>query len=377
MMPSIGFLTYALERAHGGIARYTRELLSALLQLGIPVVPLNAGGADATHRGIALRGSSRLPVLLTLGQLQIGQAARQQQLALVHDPTATMPLALTGARRVMSIYDVIPYIHPATSTTLDRLIYRWWLPFAVRHVDQIITISEQSKADIVRYLRVAPEKIAVTYLAAHPRFRPVSSVETIAVLKRYGIRSPYLFYIGSTDARKNLPRLLEAFCRVYRLHPEYQLVLAGVGEGSSSPLYPLIAHLKLESAVRLPGYIPDRDLPALYGGARAFVFPSLYEGFGLPVLEALSCGTPVLTSNVSSLPEVTGTAALLVNPYDSMALANALHDLITDKQLTITLREAGLHRAAMFSWERVARTTAAIYQQVLARAVHPVVTEPG
>lgn len=365
MIPPIGFLTYALDRAHGGIARYTRELLTALKHLGVPVLPLNAGGADLTHRGVALRGSARLPLLLTLGQLQIGMVARHQQLALVHDPTATMPLIVTRTRRVISIYDVIPYIHPQTSTTLDRLIYRWWLPIALRHVDQIITISAQSKADIVRYLRVAPEKVAVTYLAAHPRFHPKASTEIAPILKRYGIAFPYLFYVGSADARKNLPRLLEAFSQVRRLHPTCQFVLSGVGKGTASPLYPIVAGLNLESSVRLVGYVPDNDLPALYNGATAFVFPSLYEGFGLPVLEALACGTPVLTSNLSALPEVTGAAALLVNPYDEMALTNAMHQLISDKNLAIALREQGILRATAFTWERAARATLDIYQQVL------------
>lgn len=365
MSVSIGMVTYGLNRAIGGIGRYTEELAAALPGCGVRPLLLQADDMALPETAVKLRGSRLLPGLLTVGQVEIARLARQRRLALVHDPTGAMPLFLTPTRRVGTIHDVIPYIFPETSTRLDWLIYRCWLPLAVRRLDAIITDSEQSKRDIVRYLPVAEEKVTVIPCAANRHYRPLTSREIQAALSKYDIHFPYILYVGSIAARKNLPRVLAAYAQVRRRSDKWRMVIVGARKWKSSPVYETVQRLGLADVVHFTGFVEEVDLPALYNGADLFVFPSLYEGFGLPVLEAMACGTPVVTANRSSLPEVAGDAALLVDPEDVEAIAAAMQRLLSDPALAADLRQRGLERAAQFTWERTARETVAVYEQVL------------
>jgi glycosyltransferase involved in cell wall biosynthesis len=258
-------------------------------------------------------------------------------------------------------------VRPETSTTLEKWIYRYWLPHILPKVEAVITISEQSRRDITKYLPVEPEKVTVTKLAASRNFLVMPDDEVIPVLKRHQISYPYILYVGSIEPRKNLLRLLEAYRQLRLWSTKWRLVIIGARNyWKSSPVMDHVAEFGLEQCVRFTGYVPDEDLPALYNGADLFVFPSLYEGFGLPVLEAMACGTPVVTSNSSSLPEVAGDAALLVDPYDVEAIAAAMVRVLADPDLAEALRQKGLRRAGEFTWERTARETIAVYEQVLA-----------
>ncbi|HEY8478157.1 MAG TPA: glycosyltransferase family 1 protein [Chloroflexota bacterium] len=367
----VGLLAYALARSRGGIGRYTAELCRALPRLGVEVHVLQAGRsglADAT----ALPGAGRLPGLLTVGQVEIARAVRRHRLALVHDPTGVAPLLLVrGARRVATVHDVIPYVLPETSTTLDRWVYRYWLPRVVRALDAVITVSRHSKADIQRFLRVDPARVHVVPEGVHPRYRPVAREAALATLARYGIRAPYILFVGSVEERKNLPRLLEAYAALRAWSTRWTLVVVGARQWRSSPAFETVRRLGLGPHVRFTGFVPEDDLPALYAGADLFVFPSLYEGFGLPVLEAMACGTPVVASNAASLPEVAGDAALLVDPRAVDALGAAMRRVLTDEGLARALRARGLERARAFTWDRAARLTLAVYQEVLHGVVEP------
>jgi glycosyltransferase involved in cell wall biosynthesis len=297
--------------------------------------------------------------------VQIAQAARRHRLALVHDPTGVVPLAFTHARCVATIHDVIPYVYPHTSTTLDWLIYRFWLPFAVRCLDMIITDSQQSKTDIVRHLLVKPEKVVVVPLAANPHYCLCQEETVQIVIARHKITTPYILYVGALEARKNLPRLLEAYAQLLQWSANWKLVVVGARKWKYSPIFETVMRLGLENHMHFMGFVPEDDLPALYNGADLFAFPSLYEGFGLPVLEAMACGTPVITSNVSSLPEVAGNAALLVDPYNVDELADAMRRILSAPALVADLRARGLERARQFSWERTAQETLAVYKHIL------------
>jgi glycosyltransferase involved in cell wall biosynthesis len=198
------------------------------------------------------------------------------------------------------------------------------------------------------------------------RFRPIKGVDLIgAALARYQIVQPYLLYIGGINARKNIARLLQGFAQVHTRHPQLRLVIGGKRQWQTSEIDAVFRQLDLGEAVHWTGYVRDEDLPALYSGAAAFLFPSLYEGFGLPVLEAMACGTPVITSNVSSLPEVAGDDAILVDPYDVGAIAAAIDRVFEQPDLAARLREQGLMRARQFTWERAGRQTVAVYESVL------------
>lgn len=212
------------------------------------------------------------------------------------------------------------------------------------------------------------DKITVIHLAAGEHFRPQAEPVIHSVLDRTGVRQPYILYVGSIEPRKNLIRLLEAFAQLRHWSTRWDLVVVG-GRNiwKSSPVGETTEKLELKHFVHFTGYIPDSDLPGIYNGADLFVFPSLYEGFGLPVLEAMACGTPVITSNTSSLPEVAGDAALLVDPYNVEEIAAAMRHVLEDSALANDLRERGLEHAKKFSWEKTARQTISVYEKVLGK----------
>lgn len=372
MMHRIGLLSYALHRNPGGIGRYTRELLSGFSTQGLNPLLLQSGNSTGVHRSVKLRGSDFLPALLTLGQIEIGRYSRQFDLELVHDPTGTAPLLLSSQKKVVTIHDANPHISPRTSTALDRLIYHVWLPCAVKHVDHFLTVSINSREDITRCLGVPMEKITVIPLAAGKQFRPLPEPEVQLVLSRIGIQYPYILYVGSLEPRKNLLRLLEAYALLFDWSSQWHLVIVGARNiWKSEPLGKLVQQYNLEPYVHFTGYLPDAELPALYNGADLFVFPSLYEGFGLPVLESMACGTPVITSNTSSLPEIAGDAALLVDPCRVEDIAESMQLVLSNKELAQDLRSRGLERAKLFTWERTASETIAVYEQLLGGKLTP------
>ncbi|MBD3307821.1 glycosyltransferase, partial [candidate division KSB3 bacterium] len=240
--------------------------------------------------------------------------------------------------------------------------------------DLIITDSHHSKRDIRHHLAVPEEKIRVIYLGYDPRYQPMHDAQALQpTLRHYAIRQPYLLFVGVLEPKKNLDRLLEAFAifqQTFDRGKDHQLVIAGAQGWFSDHLATTIAHLDLESQVRLTGFVPDDHLVALYNGAEAFVFPSIYEGFGLPVLEAMACGTPVITSNVSSLPEIVGEAGLLVDPTDPHAISQAIITILSDDQCKATLKAAGPHQARQFTWQRTAEQTYQVYQEAYQRGAH-------
>lgn len=370
MSSRIALIPYALDRPRRGIGRYTLELLDALQQEGLELTILQSVLMDGYPNSVKLPGANLLPVLLTLGQIEIAWITWQCGLDLVHDPTGVMPLKMAPAKRVTTIHDVVPYIYPRTCTTLDWLIHRFWLPFAVHGLDRVITVSEQSKADIVHFLPVAAEKVMVIPGAANKHYRQMDVEEIQLALTRAEINFPYILYVGSIEPRKNLPRLLEAYALLRQWSADWELVIVGTRNfWKSTPIAAVLERLGMKGCVHFTGYIPEEDLPAIYNGADLFVFPSLYEGFGLPVLEAMACGTPVVTSNRSSLPEVAGDAAILIDPYDVEAIAAAMQSVLADPCLAEELAVKGLDRASKFNWERTARETITVYEEVLGEKI--------
>ncbi|NMB90815.1 MAG: glycosyltransferase family 4 protein, partial [Chloroflexi bacterium] len=313
-----------------------------------------------------LPGAGRVPGLLTLGQVEIALLARRHGLELLHDPVGVYPFALAGCARVVTVHDAFPCVRPQTSTALERLLYRYWLPVALGQAGAVITVSAQSQADILRYYALPAEKVTVIPIARDPRFCPLPPEAVRPVLERHHIRGAYILYVGSLQPRKNLLRLLAAYRRLRAWSPGWRLVIVGARNYRQSiPVVAAIQDLGLEEWVQFTGFVEEEDLPALYNGADLFVFPSLYEGFGLPPLEAMACGVPVVTSNVSSLPEVVGDAALLVDPYQEEQIYTAMRRVLEDPQLAEDLRHKGLQRAARFTWQRMAEETLAVYREVL------------
>ena len=275
-----------------------------------------------------------------------------------------VPFVGKSSKYVATVHDVIPLILPETFTLRHRLVARAALARVRRKADLVIVPSLAVKDDVERRLGLPADRVVVTPEGCEPRFRPAAARTVAEVAARYSLPPRYLLAVGVQDPRKNLTALLQAFARLRRhgdIDAGVQLVLAGTQGRLAAPLARTVRTLGLESAVVLPGFIDDDDLPAVYSGAAVFVFPSLYEGFGLPVLEAMACGAPVVTSNAASMAEVAGEAAMLVDPRDVAGLAAAVAQALHDERLRERLRGAGLARARQFSWKTAARQTLDAY----------------
>lgn len=346
-----------------GTERYSFELIGALAQRdrrnnytlygnGLPrMLPL-------VGPNVALR-SIPFPRLWTHIRLSLELAQNPPDVFFV--PAHVLPL-YHPPRSIVTIHDLGYLAFPDAHTAARRLELHLTTLWNARTARRVIAISQATKDDLIRHYRIAPEKIAVVHHGLAPQFRPVTDQDALAATRAcYGIGEHYLLYVGTVQPRKNLTRLIDAFATAMRDRSEMsqhlQLVIAGKKGWLTETIERRAAAAGITDQVRFTGYVSDADLPALLSGARAFVFPSLYEGFGMPAIEAMACGTPVLTSTTSALPEVAGDAALLVDPHDTQAIAAALTRLATDAALRADLRARGLAHAAQFTWKRCAEET--------------------
>jgi glycosyltransferase involved in cell wall biosynthesis len=279
---------------------------------------------------------------------------------------------------------VVPLVHPRTVVTIHdlgylryRLAYRpmAWIylllstRWSARAARRIVVDSWATRADLLRHCRVDPERIDVIHLGVDPAFRPMGAADLTAPLGQLGLTPDgYLLFVGTQQPRKNLPRLLRAYARARLAGDLPPLAIAGGPGHRADETSALLARLGIAAHVRLLGYVDQAQLPALFAGARAFLFPSLFEGFGLPVLEAMASGTPTLAGANSSMPEIVGDAGRLVDARDDAAIAAAIQRLATDQPLRDTLRERGLARAATFTWERAARQTLDVLERAATEA---------
>mgnify|MGYP001813947866 CR=1 FL=1 len=297
-------------------------------------------------------------------------------------PSHVLPL-VHPPRSVVTVHDLGYHYYPETHTLFQNAYLRWSTRYNARTARCVLADSEATRQDLLRYYEVPEERIVVAHPGRDETLAPVRDPQILRkVRSRYGLNAPYFLYIGTLHPRKNLVRLIEAFAalriasraqgqpvdgRADRVS-ESQLVLAGQKGWLYEEIFAQVRELGLAERVILTGYVPDSDLGSLLSGALAFVFPSLYEGFGLPVLEAMACGTPVVCSDVSSLPEVAGDAALYVDPLDVGAMAQALHQIAVDAGLRRALVGRGFQQVHRFSWRRCAQETL----QVLEDAFHGV-----
>ena len=318
----------------------------AVTRLMLPDVPQIVCGASP----FSLRQQWQVPVLL-----------RQAGAQLYHSPYYLMPYA-TGVPTIVTCHDLIPLLYPQYFRPEQRLLF-WLAHKLVLTLSQaVLADSHVTKADLIGRFDLRPEKIFVTPLAADPHFAPRSPSEIDRVRRRYNLPTHYGLYLGSNKPHKNLIRLVEAWSQVSRHAARIPLVIAGPWDTRFPQAKERVTALGLENSTLFLGPIPEQDLPALYSGAEWFIFASLYEGFGLPVLEAMACGAPVACANASSLPEVTGDAALLFDPLDVDSIADGLTRLLEDSHLRASLRLRGLAQAQRFSWERAARETVEVYR---------------
>jgi glycosyltransferase involved in cell wall biosynthesis len=267
---------------------------------------------------------------------------------------------------VVTLHDLIPITHPETETRAAQMYWRIQIPIAARRADFIITDSEHAQREIVEMYGVPGNRIAVTPLGYPPSMNaPPDPVRSAGVHRRYGLPDSYILYVGTIQPRKNLNMLIEAYARLrHEGSTDKKLVIVGRKGWLYEALFARITVLGLEDNVIFTGFVPDEELPDLYDGACLFVYLSLFEGFGLPPLEAMSRGVPVLTSNTTSLPEVVGDAGITVTPTNLEDVVAGMKSILLNADVAQQLAAAGKERAARFSWERTARETLAIYRQV-------------
>jgi glycosyltransferase involved in cell wall biosynthesis len=305
-------------------------------------------------------------MLVWLGQLVHVGFDRLLPGAELFHATEHLLLPLRSIPNVLTIHDLIFRHLPQHHKPLNRWYLNLTMPLYCRRASHIIAISEHSKRDVISAYGIAEEKITVVYEAAAPGFCPQTPQAVTAIRARYGLPEHYLLFVGTIEPRKNLTRLLAAFEAVYRDGVVDGLVVVGRRGWLYGDFFARLEESPVREVVLLLGYVPDDDLPAVYAGAQALVLPSVYEGFGLPVLEAMACGTPVVASNASSIPEVGGDAALYFDPLEVEAAVDALRRLLGDGSLQDEMRERGLAQAARFSWQRAANETRAVYDVVMA-----------
>ncbi|MBO9366559.1 MAG: glycosyltransferase family 4 protein [Roseiflexus sp.] len=405
----IGIDISLLRIAQAGVLTYHRSLLNHLVRIGrnchftlIDVLPLNPdrpmappaaldspnvrvircpgirrgylSALPAFRDGIAHTVAAQIdhaldPIWALLARAEMGLELRgASRFVEVFHASDQLPFAPPGAAVVLTIHDLttrrFPDMHVAENAALHATKER----FARDRADRIIADSEATRRDIVRELNIPPEKISVVYAAADTRFRPHTPEETQTTLERYSLtHNRYILSVGTLEPRKNHVRLIEAYAMLRARYTPAEhlppLIIAGGNGWKYDAILAAPEQTGVAGFVRFLGRVPDDDLPALIAGSRVFVYPSLYEGFGLPPLEALACGVPVVVSHAASLPEVVGDAGLYCDPYDPHDIARQIAALLEDNDLALRLRYASVIRARQFSWERAARETLAVYAQ--------------
>ncbi len=368
----IGIDAHAIGARQGGNETYIKNLIPALAEIDQKnQYTLYFSVAQAAHawRERFANFTVRLlppPTPLVRVPLSLALELRRYPVDVLHVQYTAPPFC--RAPVVTMIHDLAFEHLPETFTRRGKTQLRLTVRHTARRAAHILTVSEYSRQDIIQTYKLAPEKISVTHNGFEAQFSPMpQTTDEAAVIKnKFGITQDFLLAVGSLQPRKNLVRLLRAYVKLREQHKDFQqqLVLVGRQLWLYQEILREIRQQNFAQDVIVTGYVDNEDLPALYRSATTLVYPSLFEGFGLPPLEAMACGTPVITSNNSSLPEVVGDAALLVDAHDEQAIANAIFRLVNDKNLQAKLRVAGFAQAQRFTWRQAAEKTLAIYQTI-------------
>jgi len=367
----IGYEASALQGRKSGVGYYTENMLASVMRAAPQHRYMLFSNRDMREGWKQLASetvhSERLfPVRAVWMQAVLPGTLRRVQPDLCHFTNYLAPLAMS-CPYIVTVYDMTVFITPRLHRFKKLVLDRTLIPRVARKAGAIITVSNSARKDILRYLKVPKEKVRVVMGAASPAFHPITDPALLeAVRARHGLHKPYILYVGTIEPRKNLPRLVLAFANLKKRGLPHKLVIVGQSGWHTEPIYAEIERLGLKSEVIFTGYVPFEDLPAIYTMAEAMAFPSLYEGFGLPVIEAMACGTPVVTSRSSSLIEVAGDAGLLVDPLSVEELEDALHRVLNDPALRADMRHMGLERASNLTWEHTAQATLEVYDKVLA-----------
>ncbi len=358
----VGFDMTPSGASSAGISRYTKDLSAALGRTpGVHLERFIDHGAPGPARfpRVTRRAGRRLAYYPAM----LDRAAAHRDVDLLHCPGPMLPVR-TALPLVATVHDVLAWRSPELFSRSGAAQQRLLVSRAAKRAQRIVVASEYTRSELVDLVGISPDRIAAVPLGVDRRFQPIES-EPMQLAHRFGIPpAPFLLWVGTPEPRKNLATLLRAFALVRRRAPECVLVVVGMDRVTDRELERELEHLG--SSVIRPGFVTDDDLVALYSATACLVFPSLYEGFGLPPLEAMACGAPVVASNRSSIPEVVGDAGILVDATDADDIADGIERVVLSKDTAADLRRRGVERARQFTWDRCAQLTVAVYHEAVA-----------
>ncbi|MCD4686448.1 MAG: glycosyltransferase family 4 protein [Anaerolineae bacterium] len=364
----------AAINSRAGLGRYTRSLTAALIaeMEAPPTLFYNRTGsaellpewANVPQRSIRM-GYKPWRMAAWLGQVLRLSYRRLTPGASLFHATEHLLLPLGDTPTVMTVHDLIYKLFPQHHKRLNYWFLNTAMPLFVRRADAIIVVSQATKNDLIRHYQTPDHKITVVHEAAAPHFHVVSEDEVARVRAKYNLPERFLLAVGTIEPRKNLARLAESLAQLRRDDHTLHLVVVGAKGWLYENFFERVKQLGLTDVVHFPGYVPDDDLPAVFRAATLYVMASVYEGAGLPVLEAMACGAPVVSSRESSMPELGADIPRYFNPHDVQHMTDVIGSVLADEQLRAEMAAAGPTRAAQFSWQRAARETMAVYQQAL------------
>lgn len=371
----IAINTLAMKSFKHGVGRHIGSLVNALLKIDtknqylLYVSDLNAKYFEVRRnprvelKFVPANRALRLLWEQTLLPLDL----RREKVDIFYGPAFTVPLFKT-CKQVVAVLDLTWFKHRKKHIWIKQLYFRTLIPLAVRQAERVIVISQSTKKDLTKILKTPKDKIAVTCLAADSMFQVIEDIERLqSVVKKYNLPDQFILFLGVLEPRKNIPGLIKAFSKFKEDTSSPRKLVIGGGRSygwKNEEIFQAIKNLKMEDEVIFTDFISEADLPAVYNLADLFVLPSFYEGFGLPILEAQACGCPVITSNISSMPEVGGDAALFVDPYDIKGLAEAMRRILTDDKLKAEMIKKGFLNLERFSWEKTAQATLQVFEEV-------------
>jgi glycosyltransferase involved in cell wall biosynthesis len=364
----------AAVNGRAGLGRYSRSLVQGLLHEmdAPPTLFFNRTGQAQTYpewagvpqQSIAL-GYKPWRMAVWMGQLMRLSFKRLTPEADLFHATEHLLIPLPGVPTVMTVHDLIFRLFPQHHKRMNYWYLNLAMPLFVHRASAVITVSQATKNDLMRYYGTPDSKITVVHEAAAPHFHVVSDGEVARVRSKYNLPERFLLAVGTIEPRKNLSRLAESLSRLRQEDQGLQLVVVGAKGWLYDDFFNRIKELNLQDAVHFPGYVPDDDLPAVFRAATLYIMASMYEGAGLPVLEAMACGVPVVSSRESSMPELGADVPRYFNPYDVNHMTNVIGSVLSDDRLRAEMAAAGPERAARFSWDRAARETLAVYRSVM------------
>ena len=364
----VAIMGRSLRGEFSGVVRYTHELIGALAPRfeQPPVVYLTRADDGLGSAPVAaVRAPFRTPNEYARAfweQTVVPFDVRRRSPDVYHSPNYILPAAVR-CPTVVTVHD-LAFFDRSVHRLRSHLYLSALAKFAIQRATRIICVSRYTARQLTARFPRAADRVRIIGEGVHPRFRPQPDAAVHRFRRRFGLVDPYVLFVGTIEPRKNLPRLIRAFSAAVRGHAfPHRLLIAGASGWMTGPVRDAYNGSPVRDRIYFTGYLPDEELPAAYAGADVFVYPSLHEGYGLPPLEAMACGTAVLTSNVTSIPEVVGDAGLLVDPTDDAAMADTLTTLMRSAGLREELADAGRAHASQFSWPDVARRTIEVYRE--------------